>query len=166
MLALAERNAALQRATNVRFLKGRIEAVPLPDASVDVVISNCVINLSVDKQRVLHEAFRVLRPGGRLAVSDVVVQGHLPEAVRRDTELWVGCVAGALDEGVYRRMLHTAGFTEVEVVVTRDLTAERALPSGALPRPAGGAGAAAGRVVSASVRARKPGATPSSTPRA
>ena len=165
MLALAERNAAEQGATNVRFLRGRIEAVPLPDASVDVVISNCVINLSADKQRVLHEAFRVLRPGGRFAVSDVVVQGELPEAIRRDTELWVGCVAGALDEVEYRRMLRTAGFGEVEVVVTRDHTAERASAVDASRRAAlGDAGGEAGRVVSAFVRARKPGAPASASP--
>jgi arsenite methyltransferase len=141
MLALAERNAAEQGAANVRFLKGTIEDVPLPDASVDVVISNCVINLSADKGRVLREAFRVLRPGGRFAVSDVVVQGVLDAAVRRDMELWVGCVSGALDEAEYRSLLGAAGFEDVDVQVTRDYAAERGLGSG---------------VVSALVRASKP----------
>ena len=94
----AEHNAEQAQATNVRFLKGTIEEIPLPARAVDVVISNCVINLSADKGRVLREAFRVLRPGGRFAVSDVVVQGELPDDVRRSTELWVGCLAGALEE--------------------------------------------------------------------
>jgi ubiquinone/menaquinone biosynthesis C-methylase UbiE len=146
MLALAERNAAEQGAANVSFLKGTIEDLPLPDGSVDVVISNCVINLSADKGRVLREAHRVLRPGGRFAVSDVVVQGDLPEHVRRDTELWAGCVAGALDEGEYRRLLIAAGFTGVEVEVTRDLNRERGFET------------PTGRVVSAFVRATRPGA--------
>jgi arsenite methyltransferase len=98
MLELARRNAAQAGATNVEFLKGEIEAIPLPDASVDVIISNCVINLSADKRQVLREAFRVLKPGGRFAVSDVVVRGEVPAEVRRSMELWVGCVAGALEE--------------------------------------------------------------------
>ncbi len=119
MLALAEKNRAEQGATNVRFLKGHIEDVPLPDQMVDVVISNCVINLSADKARVLREAFRVLKPGGRFAVSDVVVQGELPEDVRQDMEAWVGCVAGALEEGEYRRVLAEAGFEDVDIEVTR-----------------------------------------------
>ncbi len=157
MLALAERNAAEQGAVNVRFLKGTIEEVPLADRSVDVVISNCVINLSSDKARVLHEAFRVLRPGGRLAVSDVVVQGELPPEIRQDLQMWVGCVAGALKEDEYRSLLADAGFDGVEVEVTRDLTAERLAP----PAPGLGtapttAGRENGRVVSAFVRARKP----------
>src|SRR6185437_14702812 len=97
MLALARRNAASAGTTNVEFLRGEIEAIPLPDASVDVVISNCVINLSTDKGRVLREAFRVLKPGGRFAVSDVVVDGPVPADLRRSVELWVGCIAGALD---------------------------------------------------------------------
>src|SRR5829696_2918731 len=101
MLALAEENRSKAGATNVEFLKGTIEAIPLPDASVDVIISNCVINLSGDKGRVLREAFRVLKPGGRFAVSDVVVQGTLPPDVKRSMELWVGCVAGALEEGEF-----------------------------------------------------------------
>jgi SAM-dependent methyltransferase len=119
MLALAEQNRAAAGATNVGFLKGHIEAIPLPAASVDVVISNCVINLAADKGQVLREAYRVLRPGGRFAVSDVVVQGALPAAVRADVEAWAGCVAGALEEGEYRRLLAEAGFVDVAVEVTR-----------------------------------------------
>ena len=157
MLALAERNAAEQGAVNVRFLRGTIEEVPLADRSVDVVISNCVINLSGDKARVLREAFRVLRPGGRLAVSDVVVQGELPPEVRQDLEMWVGCVAGALDEGEYRSLLADAGFEGIQVEVTRDLSAERLTPAGRPDREAlPPAGAEGGRVVSAFVRAVKP----------
>src|SRR6187455_2478623 len=115
MLALAHENQRKAGATNVEFLKGEIESIPLPDASVDVVISNCVINLSADKSRVLREAFRVLRPGGRFAVSDVVVRGPVPDEVRRNVELWVGCVAGALDESEYRAKLEAAGFTGVSL---------------------------------------------------
>ncbi len=157
MLALAERNAAEQGAVNVRFLKGNIEEVPLADRSVDVVISNCVINLSSDKRRVLGEVFRVLRPGGRLAVSDIVVQGELPSEVRRDLAMWVGCVAGALREDEYRTLLADAGFGDIEVEVTRDLTAERLASSGPdLGASLTAAGAESGSVVSAFVRARKP----------
>ena len=119
MLALAERNRAEAGATNVQFLKGQIEEIPLPDATVDVVISNCVINLAADKGRVLREAFRVLKPGGRFAVSDVVTQGELPADLRRDLEAWVGCVAGALEEREYRRLLADAGFADVDLEVTR-----------------------------------------------
>jgi SAM-dependent methyltransferase len=115
MLALARQNQAAAGAANVEFLKGEIENIPLPDNSVDVIISNCVINLSSDKGRVLREAFRVLRPGGRFAVSDVVVRGEVPEAIRRSVELWVGCVAGALHEDEYRRLLADAGFANIEV---------------------------------------------------
>ncbi len=125
MLALAERNAADQGAANVRFLKGTIEAIPLPADTVDVLISNCVINLSADKGQVIREAFRVLKPGGRFAVSDVVVQGSLPDDLRRNMELWVGCVAGALDEVTYRALLAEAGFENVGVEVTRDYSAEK-----------------------------------------
>ena len=102
MLALARENQRKAGVDNVEFLKGEIEAIPLPDNSVDVIISNCVINLSADKDRVLAEAFRVLKPGGRFAVSDVVVRGEVPAAIRRSVELWIGCVAGALEEGEYR----------------------------------------------------------------
>jgi SAM-dependent methyltransferase len=119
MLALAEENKAKSGLGNVEFLKGEIEDIPLPDASVDVVISNCVINLSGDKDRVLREAFRVLRPGGRFAVSDVVVRGEIPGAIRRSMELWAGCIAGALSEEDYRAKLAAAGFTGIEVEVTR-----------------------------------------------
>ena len=115
MLALARQNQRKAGATNVEFLKGEIEAIPLPDASVDVIISNCVINLSSDKDRVLGEAFRVLKPGGRLAVSDVVVRGHVPDDIRRNVELWIGCVAGALDEASYRDKLAAAGFESVAI---------------------------------------------------
>src|SRR5438128_8237841 len=119
MLALANANKQRAAAENVEFLKGEIENIPLPDSSVDVIISNCVINLSADKARVLREAFRVLRPGGRFAVSDVVVRGEIPDAVRRSMELWVGCVAGALEEQEYRRLLADAGFVDVSVEPTR-----------------------------------------------
>jgi arsenite methyltransferase len=119
MLDLARANAREAGVENVEFLKGHIEEIPLPDASVDVIISNCVINLSADKQRVFAEAFRVLKPGGRFAVSDVVARGDVPEAVRRSVELWVGCVAGALQEREFVRMLQDAGFTDVGVEPTR-----------------------------------------------
>ncbi|HVL69903.1 MAG TPA: arsenite methyltransferase [Vicinamibacterales bacterium] len=115
MLALARENQQKAGATNVEFLKGEIEQIPLPDASVDVIISNCVINLSADKGQVLREAFRVLKPGGRFAVSDVVVRGEVPEAVRKSMELWVGCVAGALHENEYRALLQAAGFGGIEI---------------------------------------------------
>src|SRR5262245_54576837 len=115
MLALAKENQQKAGATNVEFLKGEIEAIPLPDASVDVIISNCVINLSADKDRVLREAFRVLKPGGRFAVSDVVVRGSVPETVRRSVELWIGCVAGALAESEYRQKLIQSGFEKVGI---------------------------------------------------
>ncbi len=115
MLALARENQRKAGATNVEFLKGEIENIPLPDNSVDVIISNCVINLSADKGRVLREAFRVLKPGGRFAVSDVVVRGAVPADIRRNVELWVGCVAGALEESEYRRLLEAAGFSGVDV---------------------------------------------------
>ena len=115
MLALARENQRKAGATNVEFLKGEIEQIPLPDNSVDVIISNCVINLSADKGRVLREAWRVLKPGGRFAVSDVVVRGDVPNAIRRSVELWVGCVAGALQESDYRDLLARAGFSDIEV---------------------------------------------------
>src|SRR5919109_997874 len=113
MLALARENQRKAGATNVEFLKGTIEAIPLPANSVDVIISNCVINLSSDKDAVLREAFRVLKPGGRFAVSDVVVRGDVPVDIRRSMELWVGCIAGALQEGEYRDKLAKAGFADV-----------------------------------------------------
>ena len=119
MLALARENQRQAGAANVEFLKGEIENIPLPGASVDVVISNCVINLSADKSRVLREAFRVLRPGGRFAVSDVVTRGEVPESVRQSMLLWVGCIAGALEESDYRAKLIAAGFVDVDLEPTR-----------------------------------------------
>jgi SAM-dependent methyltransferase len=119
MLALARENQRKAGANNVEFLKGEIEDIPLPENSVDVVISNCVINLSADKTRVLRESFRVLRPGGRFAVSDVVVRGEVPAKVRKSVELWVGCVAGAMQESEYRANLEAAGFEEIEIEPTR-----------------------------------------------
>ena len=115
MLTAARENQRKAGVSNVEFLKGTIEAIPLPDQSVDVVISNCVINLSPDKDRVLREAFRVLKPGGRFAVSDVVIRGTLPEEVRRSLELWVGCVGGALHDHEYRSKLEGAGFVDVDL---------------------------------------------------
>jgi arsenite methyltransferase len=127
MLALARENQQKAGLTNVEFLKGEIENIPLPDNSVDVIISNCVINLSADKDRVIAEAFRVLKPGGRFAVSDVVVRGdNIPEAVRRSMDLWVGCVAGALEEGSYREKLTRAGFESVDLEPTRIYRADDA----------------------------------------
>jgi SAM-dependent methyltransferase len=119
MLALARANAAAAEVTNVEFLRGDIERIPLPDASVDVVISNCVINLSADKGQVLREAFRVLKPGGRFAVSDVVVRGGMSPVVRRSMELWVGCVAGALEEDEFKALLAGVGFEGAEIEPTR-----------------------------------------------
>ncbi|OLC85417.1 MAG: arsenite S-adenosylmethyltransferase [Acidobacteria bacterium 13_1_40CM_4_61_5] len=119
MLALARENQRKAGVENAEFLKGQIENVPLPDNSVDVIISNCVINLSADKDRVLKEAFRVLKPGGRFAVSDVVVRGEVPAAIRKSVELWIGCIAGALEESEYRARLARAGFESVEIEPTR-----------------------------------------------
>jgi arsenite methyltransferase len=126
MLALARENQRQAGATNVEFLKGEIENIPLPDNSVDVVISNCVINLSADKDRVLREAFRVLKPGGRFAVSDVVVRGDVPEAVRQSMLLWVGCIAGALEEKDYTAKLRAAGFADIDLEPTRTYDIEDA----------------------------------------
>ena len=158
MLALARENQRKAGVKNVEFLKGEIENMPLPDGSVDVIISNCVINLSADKDRVLREAFRVLRPGGRLAVSDVVVRGQVPAEIRRNVELWIGCVAGALEESDYRAKLATAGFDAIDLEPTRiyrvddarefltasGIDAERIAPL------------VDGKFMSAFVRARKP----------
>jgi ubiquinone/menaquinone biosynthesis C-methylase UbiE len=127
MLALARENQRKAGATNVEFLKGQIEAIPLPDNSVDVIISNCVINLSADKDRVIAEAFRVLKPGGRFAVSDVVTRGELPPAIRNSMALWTGCVAGALDESDYLAKLQRAGFRDGSVEPTRVYRAADAL---------------------------------------
>src|ERR1041385_7664586 len=115
MLALARENQRKAGATNVEFLKGTIEAIPLPDNTVDVIISNCVINLSSDKDAVLREAYRVLKPGGRFAVSDVVIRGDVPAEIRHSMELWVGCIAGALEETEYVSKLREAGFQEIEI---------------------------------------------------
>ena len=119
MLALARENQRKAGVQNVKFLKGEIENIPLPDDSVDVVISNCVVNLSADKNRVLQEAFRVLRPAGRFAVSDVIVRGAVPAEIRKNVELWIGCIAGAMEESEYRAKLSTAGFEGIEIEPTR-----------------------------------------------
>jgi arsenite methyltransferase len=126
MLALANDNKRRAGAENVEFLKGEIEAIPLPDESVDVIISNCVINLSGDKRKVLSEAFRVLKPGGRFAVSDVVVRGDVPAAIRRNMELWIGCVAGALEEQDFLELLADTGFVKASIEPTRIYKAEDA----------------------------------------
>ena len=158
MLALARSNQVKAGATNVEFLKGEIENIPLPDASVDVIISNCVINLSADKRRVIAEAFRVLQPGGRFAVSDVVCRGEVPDAVRHSMELWVGCIAGALEEKEYQRLLADAGFTEISVEPTRIYEFEdaRAVLSGAGLDVDVLAREVSGRIMGAFIRARKP----------
>jgi ubiquinone/menaquinone biosynthesis C-methylase UbiE len=160
MLALARENQRKAGATNVEFLKGEIEHIPLPDSSVDVIISNCVINLSADKAQVLREAFRVLKPGGRFAVSDVVVRGEVPAAVRRSMELWVGCVAGALHENDYRTLLADAGFESIDVEPWRvyqvedakQFLAEAGLDVRAL------AAEVEGKIASAFIRATRPAA--------
>ena len=123
MLSLARDNQRKAGVENVEFLKGEIEHIPLPENSVDVIISNCVVNLSTDKDRVLREAFRVLKPGGRFAVSDIVVRGEMPADVRRSVELWAGCIAGALEESEYRAKLGAAGFEQIDVEPTRIYTA-------------------------------------------
>ncbi len=157
MLELARENQRRAGAANAEFLKGELENVPLPDGAVDVVISNCVINLSTDKRRALTEAFRVLRPGGRFAVSDIVLGSELPEPVRRSVEAWTGCVAGALTEETYRRLLDEVGFEDVEVEPTRVFHAAdiyAVLPAGAVDERV--VAQADGKVMSAFVRARKP----------
>ncbi|HZU05608.1 MAG TPA: arsenite methyltransferase [Chloroflexota bacterium] len=161
MLALAERHRQAQGVTNARFLQGDIEAIPLQDASVDVVISNCVINLTVDKAQVLREAFRVLRPGGRLAVADVVAREPLPAALRADEEAWTRCVAGALEEEEYRQLLAAAGFTDIAITFTHSYPAAEAAacctparaPACAAAQPSAGPTA---QLASAFVSARKP----------
>jgi SAM-dependent methyltransferase len=158
MLALARENQRKAGATNVEFLKGTIEAIPLPDDSVDVIISNCVINLSTDKDTVLREAFRVLKPGGRFAVSDVVVRGDVPAEVRRSIELWAGCVAGALQEGEFDAKLRAAGFADVEIEPWRtyDIEDARAFLAEAGLDVDALAPQVHGKFLSAFVRARKP----------
>jgi SAM-dependent methyltransferase len=160
MLALARENQRRAGVENAEFLRGEIEAIPLPDGAVDVIVSNCVINLSADKDRVFREAFRVLRPGGRLAVSDIVARGPVPEAVRRSLPLWSGCVAGALEEGDYRARLAAAGFEAIEVEPTRVYRAQdaRQLLAAAGPHAETIATEMDGRFMSAFVRARKPAA--------
>jgi SAM-dependent methyltransferase len=158
MLALARENQRKAGLANVEFLKGEIEQIPLPEGAVDVIISNCVINLSADKDRVLAEAFRVLKPGGRFAVSDVVVRGEVPAEIRRSVELWIGCVAGALADDEYRDKLAKAGFEAVEVEPTRvyrvedarDFLAGAGLDADAI------APQVDGKFMSAFIRARKP----------
>lgn len=151
MLELAERNKAAAGVTNVTFLKGHIEQIPLPAESVDVIISNCVINLSGDKPAVFREAFRVLRPGGLFAVSDVVVQGELDPAVRADMEAWSGCVAGALHEQEYLAELAAAGFSDAGSEITKEYDLREALGSAAVAESA-----PTGKVASSFIRARKP----------
>ncbi|MGI9141249.1 MAG: arsenite methyltransferase [Gemmatimonadaceae bacterium] len=158
MLALANENKRRAGAENVEFLKGEIESIPLPDATVDVIISNCVINLSADKGRVLREAFRVLKPGGRFAVSDVVVRGPVPAAVKRSMELWIGCVAGALEESEYVSLLGAAGFEQIDIEPTRVYKAEDAAAflANAVDDVAVVAREIDGKFLSAFVRATKP----------
>jgi arsenite methyltransferase len=158
MLALARENQRQAGVENVEFLKGEIENIPLPENSVDVIISNCVINLSGDKDKVLTEAFRVLKPGGRFAVSDVVVRGEVPAPIRRAVELWVGCVAGALEESEYRSKLARAGFHEIDVEPTRIYRVEdaRAMLTASGLDVEAIAPLVEGKFMSAFVRARKP----------
>ncbi len=157
MLELARQNQRDAGVDNVEFLKGTIEDIPLPDAAVDLIISNCVINLSVDKEKVFREASRVLRPGGRFAVSDIVIRGSLDPEIRRNVEAWIGCVAGALEEDEYRTGLERAGFTDVEIEATRIFDAADArefLEAQSLSDDA--IRTAEGHVISAFVRATKP----------
>jgi len=158
MLALARENQRRAGATNVEFLKGTIDAIPLPDSSVDVIISNCVINLATDKDAVLREAFRVLKPGGRFAVSDVVVRGAVPAPIRRSMELWVGCIAGALEESEYAMKLRSAGFADVDVEPWRvyKIDDARAFLTDSGVDVDAMAPQVEGRFASAFVRARKP----------
>ena len=158
MLALARENARKAGVTNVEFLKGEMEAMPLPDGEIDVIISNCVVNLSPDKDRVLREAYRVLKPGGRLAIADIVAHRQMPAALKRSLELWAGCVAGALVDEEYRQKLAAAGFADIEIESVREYTAADAesgglgdLVRGYVNEGGGGLG-----IFSAIVRARKP----------
>ena len=161
MLSLAEENKRKSGLTNVEFLKGEIENIPLPDNTVDVIVSNCVINLSGDKDRVLREAFRVLRPGGRFAISDVVVRGEVPDEIRKSMELWVGCIAGALSDAEYQRKLAAAGFESIDIETTRAYSIEDArefLSSSGMDADSI-APQVENKFISAFVRARKPGKT-------
>lgn len=161
MLALARENQRKAGLENVEFLKGEIENIPLPDNSVDVIISNCVINLSADKDRVLREAFRVLKPGGRFAVSDVVVRGQVPADIRRNVELWIGCIAGALEESEYHLKLAVAGFEAIDIEPTRVYKAEdaRQFLAGKGIDADAIAPVVDGKFMSAFVRAKKPGSS-------
>ena len=158
MLALANENKRRAGAENVEFLKGEIEQIPLPDASVDVIISNCVINLSGDKGKVLREAFRVLKPGGRFAISDVVVRGDIPPAVKTNMELWIGCVAGALEEQEFLNLLKEVGFERASIEPTRIYKVEDAAAflTGTGLDPDEFASQIDGKFMSAFVRAMKP----------
>jgi SAM-dependent methyltransferase len=158
MLSLARENRRKAGIENAEFLKGEMEHIPLPDNSVDVIISNCVVNLSADKDRVLTEAFRVLRPGGRLAVSDVAVRGDVPAEIRRNVELWIGCIAGALEESEYRSKLARAGFESIDLEPTRIYRIEdaRDFLAGAGLNIDAIAPQVDGKFISAFVRARKP----------
>ncbi len=166
MLDLARANQRAAGVTNVEFLRGRIEEIPLPRSTVDTIISNCVVNLSTDKDAVLHEAFRVLKPGGRVAISDVVIrdpepgEDAIPEAVRRDVELWTGCIAGALEVREYREKLAAVGFVDAEIEEVRRYSAEDICGSDCCGTPATGqiTAAVAGRFISAFIRATKPNA--------
>ncbi|GAC1618883.1 MAG: arsenite methyltransferase [Ktedonobacteraceae bacterium] len=160
MLEVAERNRVEAGVENVKFLKGIIEAIPLPAQSVDVVISNCVINLSADKGQVLREAYRVLTPAGRFAVSDIVIQGQVPSVIQKDMEAWAGCIAGALEEETYRRLLAEAGFTAINIEVTRRYGLQEVIESGASASIAALSQTERdeldGKFVSAFIRAQKP----------
>jgi SAM-dependent methyltransferase len=158
MLALAEENKRKSGLTNVEFLKGEIENIPLPENTVDVIVSNCVINLSGDKDRVFQEAFRVLKPGGRLAISDVVVRGDVSPEIRRSMELWVGCVAGALTDHEYPQKLRSAGFESIEIEATRvyNIDDARAFLGAAGMYVNAVACEVEGKFISAFVRAQKP----------
>ena len=162
MLALARENQKKAGVENVEFLKGEIESIPLPECSIDVIISNCVINLSADKDRVLHEAFRVLKPGGRFAVSDVVVRGEVPDHVRKSMLLWVGCIAGALKDNDYVAKLAAAGFESIDIEPTRVYSIEdaRAFLSSEGVDVDAIAKQVEGKFISAFVRAKKPRPAP------
>jgi ubiquinone/menaquinone biosynthesis C-methylase UbiE len=155
MLSLARENQRKAGVTNVEFLKGEIEQIPLPDGSVDVIISNCVINLSADKDQVLREACRVLKPGGRFAVSDVIARGEVPAEIRESIELWIGCVAGALNDTEYRDKLARAGFTAIDVDVWRVYDAGEFLADSGI-NPDVAVPSANGGFASAFIRAIKP----------
>jgi SAM-dependent methyltransferase len=161
MLELARENARKADVTNVEFLKGEMEAMPLPDSTVDVIISNCVVNLSPDKDAVLREAYRVLTPGGRFAVADIVTRGEMPNELKRSLELWAGCVAGALSVDDYQAKLAAAGFGDIQIEAIREYTADDAESGGLgeLVRKHAKQGAEPLGFISAIIRARKPGGT-------